>query len=912
MDLAEDQTDNKQARHQDCSHSTSTAFDIEQGSQTSSSIEENSEDGCRSHTPLIQRVLHSKRYENFEKLTISVYIVLFFVVLFVDQEVMAGLALGNSVGTMVFDLLVIPPHIFFFIPLNISFLAAFPQTVRFQLYRWKSFGAELWLMACAIGVTVVGIILAFRGQSEEQLLKSTAAALVVLQHVLAFYLLDQKRQLILLPNYCGKGLVRRQDLKRAIRTSTLAADEMLNLDFELDAATYFIPKTSIKQFLTGKLWQKANITVQDLQKHRKKRELSELVKEQLHGDQEKNWEHRSWSLARQLFGQFPWLSTVFLATAFLSNIAISLQPISIGFVVSTVSSFDASEDSDQGIWTAAFILLANILVVPIFDSLALYSVGKLGSGVENFLKASFFQQICTSNSTVQGLSAGDLSSRFSSDVEKIKVFITKSLYWDGISGCVRYIGSIIILGSFDLKMALYFAICLPVLIAQQSKTSPGQKNGNPSAHIQERFQTLVKLRRNLELYKSRDFVWSKTRDAIAGDLMSLERATVQGNMFVASIGAWAGFITGMLILAFTVTVVDEAKRGGDAVQIATVGLAIITRIYSPIAALTRAGERWLDAAAAFHRISEIVSVDSVESSLMPKVDKHDDASTVAREPTKENDDEAGFKPMQNSLELKDVHFSYPDAKEETLKGVDASFEAGKYVCIVGGSGAGESLLSSLICQYSSSNSHKFKSPLLTGKSTLLNILTREVIETKGRVLVDGQQSTSSDALRAQMSVVLQESAFFQGTVRDNIRMGKPEATEDEILRAVSRAQVSQFLDQLPDGLDTILDGDAKISGGQAQRISLARALVRSPRILVLDEATSALDRVTEQGVIETINSLSREDNVAVISVTHRLHTTDTSDEIIVLKDGVVAERGSPNDLNMDGTLFSNIRKGLSL
>ncbi|MDQ6423540.1 ABC transporter ATP-binding protein [Paenibacillus sp. LHD-117] len=227
-------------------------------------------------------------------------------------------------------------------------------------------------------------------------------------------------------------------------------------------------------------------------------------------------------------------------------------------------------------------------------------------------------------------------------------------------------------------------------------------------------------------------------------------------------------------------------------------------------------------------------------------------------------------PICRELTLSGVTFGYAPG-EPVLQNLDLAIPAKGYTAIVGASGS--------------------------GKSTILQLLLRFEEPSSGRVLFDGMDIRDCDesSLLRQIGVVFQDSLLFSGTIRDNIRIGKPDADESEIEEAARAAGIHDTIAGFRDGYDTAVhEQGGNLSGGQKQRIALARALIRQPAVLLLDEATSALDAETEQAVQSTIREHAR--SSAVISVTHRLVTASSADRIIVLEHGRVAETGTHETL----------------
>ena len=236
-----------------------------------------------------------------------------------------------------------------------------------------------------------------------------------------------------------------------------------------------------------------------------------------------------------------------------------------------------------------------------------------------------------------------------------------------------------------------------------------------------------------------------------------------------------------------------------------------------------------------------------------------------------------------SIELKDVTFTYPGTSEPAIRNLSMSLNPGETVALIGKSGS--------------------------GKTTVTNLLLRTLDPDSGQILYDGmpEENLSLEWIREQIGLVPQDPFLFYGTVRDNLTMAKEDATDEELMAAITAAELKDFIDASPDGLETkVGDQGTALSGGQAQRLAIARALLKNAPIVILDEPTSQIDVETEALLNRALERLCA--NKTVLLIAHRLSTIEQADRIVVMDQGALAESGTREELRARGGIYATMLK----
>ena len=460
-------------------------------------------------------------------------------------------------------------------------------------------------------------------------------------------------------------------------------------------------------------------------------------------------------------------------------------------------------------------------------------------------------------------SQGDIITRMTSDISGVQSIITNTMT-SILSNSITLIAALVAMFQKNVILALVGIVIVPLFMIPTKKvgktrweiTNESQKcqdeiNGILNETLSVSGQLLVKLFNKEEEealhYEqiNRKMVALNLKESMAGRWFRLVLSTVAtvGPMLIYLVG-------GILMMKY-----DASLTVGDI----TVLVSLLGKMYSPVNSLLNLSVDWIRSLSLFQRLFDYFDMEvEIKNPEHPVVLDH----------------------VEGGIEFKNVCFHYePD--RQILKDISFDLTPGKSIAIVGPSGS--------------------------GKSTIINLIPRIYDVISGEVCFDGVDVRQLDLafLRTQIGLVSQETYLFNGTVLENLKYANPEATEEMIVEACKKANIHDFISRQPEGYNTMVGNRGlKLSGGEKQRLSIARVLLKDPAILIFDEATSSLDSISEDLIQSAIDPLIETKTSIIIA--HRLSTVLACDEILVLKEGTIVERGQHDELVKLGGTYTEL------
>lgn len=501
------------------------------------------------------------------------------------------------------------------------------------------------------------------------------------------------------------------------------------------------------------------------------------------------------------------------------------------------------------ILTLAVTILSNLIGVA--ES---YLTTWIGQNISYDMRNAMYKHLQNMpHSFYQENKQGDIITRMTSDISGVQSTISSTLT-NILTNLVTLILALVTMFNLSWTLALVGILIVPLFIIPTQKvgetrwkiTSEAQeKNDEINTILNETLsvsgQLLVKLftKEDEEYMKyeeaNRDMVKLNIKEAMAGRWFRVVLSTITsvGPMLIYLVG-------GILIIRY-----NENISVGDV----TVMVSLLNRMYGPVNQLMNIQVDWVRSMALFTRIFEYFD--------MPvKIYTKENAYTEYN--------------SNGEVKFEDVFFSYEDG-ESLLENINFELKKGKSIAIVGPSGS--------------------------GKSTITNLIPRLYDVNSGRVLFDGVDVRDWDleTLRDHIGIVTQDTYLFNGTIRDNLLYANPDASDKDMLEAAKKANIYDFISNSPHGLDTLVGNRGlKLSGGEKQRLSIARTILKDPALFIFDEATASLDSISEQLIQDAINELMGDRTSIMIA--HRLSTILMADEILVVNKGKIVEKGSHLEL----------------
>ncbi|WP_246736267.1 ABC transporter transmembrane domain-containing protein [Enterovirga aerilata] len=518
---------------------------------------------------------------------------------------------------------------------------------------------------------------------------------------------------------------------------------------------------------------------------------------------------------------------------------------------------------DGGLIDAYFgVMIAVVATIAVASAARFYTVVTLGERIVADLRAAVFRRLTELDPAFfDQAKSGEIVSRLTADATQVK-----SAFGVSVSMALR--NTLLFLGALGMMVITSPKLSGLVIAAIPLVVLPLVFSGRA---VQRRSRAAQDRLADASAYAAEAVGAVRTMQAFGMEQATSQRfaaAAEEAYQAARASSAARAWLTGAVIFLVSASIVGILWWGAQDVLAGRMSSGRLSQfvLYAVFAAsalgqLSEVYGELSAAAGAAERLGEILAArPAITAPPSPVPMTGRDAGTIA---------------------LEDVRFSYPTRDSQSLQGVSLRVEAGERVALVGPSGA--------------------------GKSTVFQLLLRFYDPQAGRVLIDGHDLRELDPaeLRRRIALVPQDPVIFMGTVAENIRYGRPEASEADVRRAAALASAAEFVEALPQGYDTpVGERGVTLSGGQRQRVAIARAILKDAPILLLDEATSALDAESERAVQQALDRLMRGRTTLVIA--HRLATVRGADRILVMEAGRIVEEGTHDELVRKGGLYSRL------
>lgn len=437
---------------------------------------------------------------------------------------------------------------------------------------------------------------------------------------------------------------------------------------------------------------------------------------------------------------------------------------------------------------------------------------------------------------------------------------------DLLISIIKFVGAFIILLSVNVPLTLIVFAFLPIMLiyATHMKNKMNhafRTNRERIADINAQIEDNLSGIRVVKSFANENVEMEKFHKGNSRFVDSKKRSYFIMAIFHSGLGLFISLINVVVIIGGGYFILKKVISLGDLLTF----LLYINNLIDPVKKLINFTEQFQNGITGFDRFMEVLDIE-------PDIQDKKNAKEL--------------KDVKGDIEFRDVTFKYDDTKADVFRGINLKVDAGAYMALVGPSGV--------------------------GKTTMCSLIPRFYEVSDGSILIDGKdiRDITLRSLRKNIGIVQQDVYLFAGTVLDNIRYGKLDATVEEVIAAAKNANAHEFIMELPDGYDTYIgQRGIKLSGGQKQRLSIARVFLKNPPILIFDEATSALDNESEKVVQDSLEKLAKNRTTFVIA--HRLTTIQNAKSILVLTEEGIKEKGSHEELlKLDGIYASlyNIRK----